>query len=119
MEIRHKGKVIADKVKILKNSIEKARGLILRPKIKAKEGFLFCFNKEGYWSFHMFFMSYPIDILWLDSTKRVVDMIKGFKPYSIYKPKKKARYVLEMREGTISQHKISKRDMLEFEINGK
>ena len=32
------------------------------------------FNKEDFHSIHMFFVFFPIDVLWLDSDKKVVDL---------------------------------------------
>jgi hypothetical protein len=114
MVIRHKGRVVARDIRVLKRCFERARGLLFRPKIKEDQAFVFYFPKEGYWSFHMFFMTYAIDIIWLDREKRIVDMIAGFKPFEVHKPSRKARYVIEMPVGKIKKYKIREKDKLEF-----
>ncbi len=62
--------------------------------------------KEGieYSSIHMLFMRFPIDVLWLDTQMKVVDIARNIPPASllkpgtwkIYRPKKDAKYVIEI-----------------------
>ncbi|MFH1721515.1 MAG: DUF192 domain-containing protein [Candidatus Altiarchaeota archaeon] len=69
---------------------------------------------------HMFFMLYPLDVLWVNSSKAVVDLKKSvpyanpLKPKSlrIYKPRGPARYVIELGVGSIGRTEIG--DKLEF-----
>jgi len=59
---------------------------------------------------HMMFMKFPIDVIWVDSSMTVVDLIKGVEPFNplkpktwrIYKPEKPARYVIELGIGNRS-----------------
>lgn len=60
-------------------------------------------------SIHMLFMKFPIDVLWLDSGMRVVDIKKSILPFNIlkrgtwriYRPEKPAKYVIELGKGNI------------------
>jgi uncharacterized membrane protein (UPF0127 family) len=53
------------------------------------------------------FMSVPIDVLWLDGRKRVVDLKEGFKPWKLnVTPRKKAKYIIELKKGVIKEKKI-------------
>lgn len=46
---------------------------------------------------HMFFVFFPLDIIWLDSEYKIVDIRKNVKPFTgPYYPKKPAKYVLEL-----------------------
>ncbi len=53
---------------------------------------------------HMLFMRFSIDVIWLDSRNRVVDLQRNIKPFSplkpgtwrIYRPKNPAKYVIEL-----------------------
>ncbi|MDI3544181.1 MAG: uncharacterized protein PWQ28_462 [Candidatus Woesearchaeota archaeon] len=114
IKIAHNGTIIADNVKELKGNLEKARGLLFRKRIAKNEAFLFIFDKEDYWDFHMFFMFYPIDILWLDKNKVIVDSVKNFKPWRFHRPKRKSKFVIELPSGTIERFNINKGDKLEF-----
>lgn len=83
---------------------------------KKKEGYglIFSFNKPRKMALHMFFVFYPIDVLFLDSEKQVVDMKESFKPFNFYTSKEKANYVIELPEGTIKSSKTLKGDKIEF-----
>jgi len=51
-------------------------------------------------SIHMCFMRFPIDAVFLDSERKVVDKTT-LKPWALnYTPKKPAKYVVEMAAGT-------------------
>ena len=60
---------------------------------------------------HMFFMRMSLDILFLDEEKIVVDMVH-LRPWQMYNPKKPARFVIELGEGTSVDTEIG--DELDF-----
>lgn len=83
-------------------SLKKGRGLVL---VVEKESILHS-------SIHMLFVFYPIDVLWVDNTLKVVDK-KNLKPFQLWiQPKKAAKYVVELRAETTNN--ISVGDMLTF-----
>ncbi|HOI18452.1 MAG TPA: DUF192 domain-containing protein [Candidatus Woesearchaeota archaeon] len=104
--------IIFSKAKILKGFFEKSIGLILRRELNENEALLFRFNKPRIYSFHMFFVFFPIDIIWLNEKMEIVEIYKNFKPFSIYSPKNIATNVLEMRKGSIAKHGLSLGDKL-------
>lgn len=53
-------------------------------------------------SVHTYFMKFPIDILCLDSTGVVVDMVAELPPSRVLIPSKKTRSVLELPAGVIA-----------------
>ena len=46
----------------------------------------------------MFFVFFPIDILFLDKNKKIIEIKKNFRPFSFYKSREKAKYVVEIAE---------------------
>ena len=87
---------------MLKGNIE--RGLILIiPKGRGRRG-------SG---IHMFFMRIPLDVIFLDEEKTVVDLM-NLKPWQTYTPKKAARYVVELEEGSFASSDIEIGDVLDF-----
>ena len=68
-----KKKKFVDKTTICKTSLKKAVGLMFSKRIKNK-GLVFVFNKDVKFSLHMLFVFYPIDVLFLDAKKRIVEM---------------------------------------------
>ena len=47
-------------------------------------------------SLHMFFVFYPIDVLLLDSNKKIVEIKRNFKPFTFWKSSKRGKYVVEL-----------------------
>lgn len=79
---------------------------------KKQETLVFVFNKEKIVPLHMWFVFYPIDVIYLDADKRVVELKENFKSFSYYTPLKKAQYVLELEKGTIKKTKTKEKDLI-------
>lgn len=47
-------------------------------------------------SLHNFFVFYPIDILLLNEKKEIIEIKHNFKPFTFYKAKQNAKYVIEL-----------------------
>lgn len=93
----------------------KARGLMFRSKSYLDEHCLiFAFDKPQYHGIHMFFVFYPIDLLFLDDKFCVVELKKGFRPFSLYNSECRAKYVLELLSGTIDSTKTSVGDFVSW-----
>lgn len=54
----------------------------------------------------MWFVFYPIDLVFIDSSGLVVELVVGIKPFSNYFPKSYFSTLLEFPKGTISSHHI-------------
>jgi len=100
--------VIMKKAKICRSILSKALGFMFRLK-KPDYALAFIFNREVKAELHMFFVFFPIDVLFLDKNKKVVDIKKNFKPFSYYAPKAKAMYVIEMPAGAAGKTRIRDR----------
>jgi hypothetical protein len=48
---------------------------------------------------HCMFMSIPIDVIYVDREDRVVDVDANMKPWAIGRPRRAARYVIELPAG--------------------
>ena len=79
-------------------------GLILKlPSSRSKRGS----------AIHMFFMRFPLDIIFLDDDKKVVDMV-SIRPWKTYTPRSPAKYVVELKEGSINNYKLEIGDEMDF-----
>ncbi|MEM4244913.1 MAG: DUF192 domain-containing protein [Candidatus Nanoarchaeia archaeon] len=97
------GKVLAKDVVFYRNVFARGFGLRFR-KPKKDHAIVLTSNSESVSgsSIDMFFVFYPIDVLWLDSKFRIVDVKTNLKPFSgITKPKFPAKYVVELPAGTV------------------
>lgn len=54
-------------------------------------------------SIHMFFMRYPLDIVFLDKAGKVVFIYRGIKPWRMGRIVRGAKSALELPEGTIDR----------------
>ena len=118
-----KGKtVIAENVEVAESLGSKALGLMFRKALPRKSAMLFIFDNPGKHGIWMPFMRFPIDIVFLDSRKRVVGLHERVKPISlrsgktwkVYYPDKPAKYVIELPAGQVRRKKIRPHAQLEF-----
>jgi len=87
--------VIIKNAKLCKSIFSKAVGLMFRFK-QPDYALVFVFNSERRADLHMLFVFFPIDVLFLDKNKKIVDIKNNFKPFTYYAPKAKAMYVVEL-----------------------
>jgi len=108
-----KNTVICKNKKILISPFSKTIGLMFSKKI-IDIGYIFVFNKPRRIDLHMFFVFFPIDILFLDKHKKVIELKERFKPFSMYYSKNKAKYVIELPADTIKTSEITVNNIIEF-----
>ncbi len=113
MKIRLGKRVIAS-VEYSSNPVRIGHGLRFSKPLKKGTGLLMTIPMESrYWAMiDMFFVFFPIDVVWMDSKKRIVDIRRNVKPWRLAMPKIKAMHVLEMSSGTTANLKVG--DRLEF-----
>ncbi|MCK4521772.1 MAG: DUF192 domain-containing protein [Nanoarchaeota archaeon] len=106
-----KNKILAEDFKLCNSEFEKLKGLMFTKKIS--KALVFVSGKEQNISMHMFFVFYPIDVLWLNKNKKIIQIKKDFRPFRISKGCK-ARYVIELEKGTIEKTKTETGDIVRF-----
>ncbi|HLD86692.1 MAG TPA: DUF192 domain-containing protein [Candidatus Nanoarchaeia archaeon] len=104
--------VISKHCVICRSHWRKARGLMFT--LSIKEPLLFFFEKEKRWGLHMLFVFYPIDVIFLDKDRKVVDIKEDFAPFSFYTPKKPCLYIIEGPIGMVKNSRTSLGDRIEF-----
>ena len=97
--------------------LKRGRGLMFRGKsaVAGDQVYLFVERRASIaqTAIHMFFVFFPIAVLWLDADKRVVDkaFARPFRPY--YAPRSAAKYFVEGNPSLLDR--VSVGDQLEFE----
>ncbi len=96
-------------------------GLMFRKSMKQNECMLFIFPNDRSHPIWMRNMRFPLDIVWLDSNRRVVDFVESAKPsswhdFSGYRSKAPSRYVIEFNAGFIRKNNIKINDAARFGI---
>ncbi len=103
--------LLAENAKACKNIFSKSLGLMFSKKITP---LIFSFEKEKIIPLHMFFVFYPIDVLFLNKNKIVVEIKKNLGPFSFYTPKNKSMFIIELPQGAIDKTKTEVGDKIEF-----
>ena len=92
-------KMSAENVVIADNFLSRARGLMFS---FPKKVMILSFPKPGKYAIHMWFVFYPITILWLDEKKRIVQMNENVKPFTCCaKPKHPIAYIVEIPQSLV------------------
>lgn len=109
-----KNKMLTKETRFCNSKFSKIKGLMFSKKITDK-GLVFIFDKEEKWSLHMLFVFFPIDVIWLNKEKEVIDLKENFRPFSLLaKPKEKANFVIELPAETIKNSNTKIRDKISF-----
>lgn len=98
------------KASIAKTNEERIKGLSGTTSLRQDQGLLMVYETDEKWPIWMKDMNYPIDIIWLDSNKKIVYIVKNAPPDSYpekFVPKKEARYILELPAGSVAQKNIN------------
>lgn len=93
----------------------RSQGLSGRKSLADDEGMLFVFDAPGIYSFWMKDMHFPIDIIWIDADKQVVQTTQHASPESYpntFFPQVPVQYVLEVPSGFVQEHSVGIGNML-------
>lgn len=104
-------------VKVSDNEALRQKGLSGALSLRENHGMLFVFDEPDLYSFWMKDMLFPIDIIWFDENRTLVDIWENALPKSypeLRPPRKKAKYVLEVRAGFSREVGLKEGDTLEF-----
>ncbi len=109
-------------VEVVQKEEDRLRGLQFRQSLAPHGGMLFIFPETQRQSFWMKDTLISLDIIWIDSTQRVVHIEHNVPPCPqdpcpIYAPAGLALYVLEINAGQAAQLKLQLGDRAEFKIN--
>ena len=98
------------------NALTHSKGLMFTlPSFVCKHSLVFIFSKPAVRSFHMFFVFYPIDVLFLDEHFCVIDLKESFAPFTSYSSSLPSKYVLEFAAGTIARTNTRRGDKIFWE----
>lgn len=94
-----KGIHIATDVKLADSFLSRFIGLLNRSSLNENEGLLITRCN----SIHMFFMRFPIDVIFLDKQHTVVGLVDNIQPFRTSPFFLKASFGLELKSGTIQK----------------
>jgi len=102
--------------------IDQARGMMFRDSLAKDRGMLFVHPKEANVPYWMYQVRIPLDIIWLDQQRRIVEIAantpactsKSSRDCPSYGGHQKARYVLELAGGGAAIYGLKVGDTLSF-----
>ena len=106
--------IIVGNSKRCRSTLCKVIGLMFSKKIE-DYGVIFEFEKEEKIYMHMMFVFFPIDLVFLDKYKRVIEIKENFKPFTLYTSKTRASYVIELPAGSVVQSSIMIDQVIDFD----
>jgi len=95
-------KEVMPKVRLAETHWDKMKGLMFEDPKRFDYALVFVLPKESVSnaSIHMLFVFFPIDVVYLNKNKKVVDIAKNVAPFSLgYVPKKASKYFVELPAG--------------------
>ena len=99
------------RIKYCDTFLTQLRGFTLRPRLAPDEGLVLVGKRDSRLdsSIHMFFVSFDLAVVWINSNMQVVDKVlaKSWKP--AYFSKQPARYVLEVHPDRWNEFQIGDR----------
>ena len=110
------------RAEVAMNILDQARGLMFREELLPGAGMLFVFLEEGERSFWMHRTKIPLDIIWLNANREIVEISADTPPcpsetrddcpnYGGHAP---AQFVLEIAAGQAAAHGLKLGDRLQF-----
>jgi hypothetical protein len=100
---------------------EMERGLMFRTSLAPDRGMLFVFQQEGKTPFWMFQTLIPLDMIWMDSRRRIVEISADTPPCRTdesqcpsYGGHQLAQFVLELNGGAAAKYHLKIGDELSF-----
>ncbi len=100
---------------------KQAKGLMFKKELEQEKGMLFVFNIASRKSFWMMNTSIPLDIIFIDQEKKIINIEEaepcGLIPCQNYYSKDNALYVLEINQGLSQEYGFKKGTQIEFNLD--
>ena len=114
------------KAEVMTHPQDMARGMMFRDSFPEGRAMLFIHNTPGRYPYWMYQVNLPLDIVWMDRQKRVVEIVENAPPCKgkasecqvqgagTYGGSEIASFVLELPAGSARKHRIVKGEFLRF-----
>ncbi len=112
-------KILAE---MMRTELEMTRGMMFRDKLAGDRGMLFLHGLPGNWTYYMFQVKIPLDIVWMDGAKRIVEISANTPPCPsasarecpLYGGKETSQFVLELPGGQAAKLGLRVGDTVQF-----
>lgn len=108
------GGVLAEQVEVADSFWKRLRGLMFRRNFEDGRALLFKIGDPRIYSVHTFFVFFLIDLVYLDQETRVVDIKREMPPWTTYRPKTEASFLVELPGGKVEDVGLEVGNKLKF-----
>lgn len=107
-------------IEIADNQEDITQGLMYRKQMDEDQGMLFLMEDADFQSFWMLNTYIPLDIIFIDEQRRIVNVRANTKPLTTdpVSSTGPARYVLEVNAGYAQRHGLRAGDLVEWQLAG-
>src|SRR5579871_377889 len=106
------GRVI--KVETMMGTVDLRRGMTYRTSLAADHGMLFVHSKPDNYPYWMYHVMIPLDIIWIDTDHKIVEMVLNAQPCQTtpdkcpqYMSARPAHFVLELPGGSAKKYNLA------------
>ena len=109
------GSIVAVEVERADTILKQVIGLMFRKSVPESYAMVFTLKRDNRDGIHMLFVRFPIDVVFLDKDKRILDIRRNLKPWTGLAFSKKAfRYALEMPAGAVARAALKEGERLDW-----
>jgi uncharacterized membrane protein (UPF0127 family) len=101
------------RAEVMRNELDMRRGMMFRDSLSENRGMLFIHGSPGKYSYYMYQVKIPLDIIWIDSRNKVVEVSENTPPCATkasecptYGGMHDALVVLELAGGVARKHGV-------------
>ncbi len=114
MLLKYDGTPIATHIECVTTMFRMMRGLMFRRKVPDDYAMVFVFPKPRNGSIHTLFMRFPIDVIFLNNDKIIIDIAR-LNPWTGYKHVRNVSYIIEMNAGVSDRYELATGTRLIFD----
>lgn len=103
------GEIVFEKTRFARSAGERAKGLMFAKRGQVDYALIFELPRAGRFeaAIHMLFVFFPIDALFLDEQKKIVDLCLNLAPFSLgHVPRQASQFIIEWRAGLGGQVRL-------------
>ena len=109
------GSIVAAEVERADTILKQIIGLMFRKSVPESYAMVFSMKRDNREGIHMLFMRFPIDIVFLDQDKRIIDIRQNLKPWTgMAFSRKPFRYAIELPAGAVARASLKEGERLSW-----
>ena len=109
------------RAEVMRKDVDMMRGMMFRESLPEDRGMLFIHGSPGKYQYYMYKVKIPLDIVWMDARKNVVEIAENAQPCTTaasqcpkYGGTKEALIILELAGGAAKKHGVQVGARIDF-----